>query len=269
MSDIRAALAQAEQPLVIAHRGDWSAAPENSRAAIAAARAFDMVEIDLQLSADGVPMLMHDPTMARTTGRAETLGAHDAATLRTVPLLGGAECIPDLEAAFAAGQGLLFDLDVKEPAEIPRVAETLAAHPARLRAMLKRDVRAPRDIDALLAFEAQTGVTVIAKLLVQSDADVALLRSMAAMGVAGAEIWFDTLARLDAAAATGLPLTTYTLRDVHCLDLTDAAALQAPQAVWGTLCDCGLRGIMTDHPAALKAYLATRGATDAIQDRRA
>ena len=54
---------------IIAHRGASAAAPENTLAAIA--RAADLgarsVELDVMLSADGVPVIIHDTDLARTT----------------------------------------------------------------------------------------------------------------------------------------------------------------------------------------------------------
>lgn len=56
-------------PVTIGHRGSAGLAPENTLAAVDLARAHapDFVEIDVQLSADGVPVMMHDTTVARTT----------------------------------------------------------------------------------------------------------------------------------------------------------------------------------------------------------
>lgn len=64
-----AAVPDAERPLVIGHRGAAGTAPENTVAAFKDARAAgaDYLEIDVQLSADGVPFLFHDSTPARTT----------------------------------------------------------------------------------------------------------------------------------------------------------------------------------------------------------
>jgi glycerophosphoryl diester phosphodiesterase len=55
--------------LVAAHRGDRASAPENTLPAITNALEGDLafVEIDLQLTRDGVPVLMHDETVDRTT----------------------------------------------------------------------------------------------------------------------------------------------------------------------------------------------------------
>jgi glycerophosphoryl diester phosphodiesterase len=57
-------------PRVLAHRGGGAFAPENTIAAIRIGRerGFHAVEFDVTLSADGEPVLMHDPTLDRTTG---------------------------------------------------------------------------------------------------------------------------------------------------------------------------------------------------------
>ncbi len=90
------------RPLRLAHRGDWRRAPENTVPALLAAMdvpACDGVEFDVQRSADGVPILLHDDTLARVQGRPER---------------------PDQLSARA-----LEDLDV------PALADVLAALPRR------------------------------------------------------------------------------------------------------------------------------------------
>ncbi len=54
---------------VVAHRGDWRNAPENSVSAIkkAADMGADMVEIDIQRTKDSVFILMHDGSIDRMT----------------------------------------------------------------------------------------------------------------------------------------------------------------------------------------------------------
>lgn len=55
--------------MVIAHRGDWRSAPENSIQAIknVIEMGVDMVEIDIQKTKDGELVLMHDTKLDRTT----------------------------------------------------------------------------------------------------------------------------------------------------------------------------------------------------------
>lgn len=62
-----------EIPLKIGHRGAAALAPENTMESIRLA--FDelnvpMVEFDIHLSQDGVPVIIHDPTLQRTTNGA-------------------------------------------------------------------------------------------------------------------------------------------------------------------------------------------------------
>lgn len=57
-------------PRLIAHRGDAVRYPENTLPAVEAALRAGAcyVEVDVQLSADGVPVLLHDASLARTAG---------------------------------------------------------------------------------------------------------------------------------------------------------------------------------------------------------
>ncbi len=56
-------------PLVIAHRGDSAHRPENTLASFAGALEVgaEVVEMDVQLTADGHVVVIHDPTLDRTT----------------------------------------------------------------------------------------------------------------------------------------------------------------------------------------------------------
>jgi glycerophosphoryl diester phosphodiesterase len=65
---------------IVAHRGAAALAPENTLAAfkIAIEQGADFVETDVQLTADGVPVLMHDPDLDRTTNGRGPLSAHTA-----------------------------------------------------------------------------------------------------------------------------------------------------------------------------------------------
>ena len=64
-------------PRWVAHRGAGKLAPENTLAAfkLGASYGYRMFECDVKLSADGVPFLMHDATLDRTTNAARQLPA--------------------------------------------------------------------------------------------------------------------------------------------------------------------------------------------------
>jgi glycerophosphoryl diester phosphodiesterase len=71
--------------LRLAHRGDWRVAPENSLAAFAAALSnpqCDGLEFDVRTSADGVPVVIHDPTLSRIQDSDRSVDATTAEDLR-------------------------------------------------------------------------------------------------------------------------------------------------------------------------------------------
>lgn len=71
-------------PLVIAHRGFSWIAPENTLAAyrLAMEAGAEMAECDVWLSADGVPVLLHDRDLERTTGVAGPVTERTVAELK-------------------------------------------------------------------------------------------------------------------------------------------------------------------------------------------
>ncbi|WP_343670134.1 glycerophosphodiester phosphodiesterase family protein [Chitinophaga sp.] len=110
---------QSKEVLVAAHRGDWRNAPENSLAAIryAIAMGVDIIEIDVQKTADGVLVLMHDETIDRTTTGKGRVQDVTFAYLKTLYLRNGAGVptthrIPTLEEAMLEMKGkVMVNLD--------------------------------------------------------------------------------------------------------------------------------------------------------------
>jgi glycerophosphoryl diester phosphodiesterase len=73
--------------ILIGHRGEPSRYPENSlagfEAALRAGAAY--IETDVQLSADGVPVLSHDPDVVKLTGQRHVVMQTDYAILKHLP----------------------------------------------------------------------------------------------------------------------------------------------------------------------------------------
>ena len=71
---------------LVAHRGYASRYPENTRESLAAAVAVGarFLEFDIQLSADGVPVLLHDASLDRTSGRPGSVFDFSSAELACV-----------------------------------------------------------------------------------------------------------------------------------------------------------------------------------------
>ena len=105
--------------IVVAHRGNWRNAPENSLQAIefAIEMGVDMVEIDVRLTKDGKLVLMHDTTLDRTTtgkGRVKQWTLDSLQTLHLRDGLGVASPhrIPTLEQALKLAKGkVLINID--------------------------------------------------------------------------------------------------------------------------------------------------------------
>lgn len=98
-----------------AHRGASGLAPENTMAAMRKALDYpfvEWIELDVQLSKDGVPVVMHDDTVNRTTGRKGRVADYTAAELAAMDAGGWfapefrGEPVPTLEQVleFAAGK---------------------------------------------------------------------------------------------------------------------------------------------------------------------
>ena len=70
-------------PRIVAHRGGGTLAPENTLGAIrlGASMGFKGIEIDVMLAGDGVPVLIHDRTLERTTGARGAVSATPYARL--------------------------------------------------------------------------------------------------------------------------------------------------------------------------------------------
>jgi glycerophosphoryl diester phosphodiesterase len=112
---------QSDRPLIFAHRGGAKLAPENTMPAIDNGMALgsDGLEIDVQLSSDGIPVVIHDHTLDRTTDRTGPVSALTAAELARVDA------------------GYRFELDGNHPFRgqgigVPLLDEVLATHRTRV-----------------------------------------------------------------------------------------------------------------------------------------
>jgi glycerophosphoryl diester phosphodiesterase len=123
------ALTSASRPLVGAHRGASADRPENTPAAFAAAAAqgADFWELDVRLSADGVPMVIHDDAIDRTTGGRGLVADMTAAALESYG-------VPALATVLAMGKGrAYFNIELKKDAGGVRLVEATATVIAALR----------------------------------------------------------------------------------------------------------------------------------------
>lgn len=105
--------------LVVAHRGDWRNAPENSLPAIdnAIKMGVDIIELDVQRTKDGYFILMHDKKLDRTTTGKGLVSDCTLDSIRSLKLRNGCnirtkEIVPTLEEALLHAKGkIMLNLD--------------------------------------------------------------------------------------------------------------------------------------------------------------
>ena len=114
-------LYQLSQPVIFAHRGASAHAPENTLAAfeLAFTQQADAIELDVKLSADEQVVVIHDPTVDRTTngkGRVQDLALAELKRLDCGSFFSGnytAEKIPTLEEVFeSVGKRIFINIEL-------------------------------------------------------------------------------------------------------------------------------------------------------------
>jgi glycerophosphoryl diester phosphodiesterase len=149
---------------VIAHRGASGSAPENTLEAfdLALRQGADAFELDVRLTADGVPVVIHDPTLERTTARRHSVAGETLAQLReadagarfspdggrSFPFRGSGVVIPTLAQVLDTFPDMPLLLDIKESRAQAAVRQLLLEKRAADRTVLASD-----DAAALTGFD--------------------------------------------------------------------------------------------------------------------
>lgn len=258
--------APSRRPLVIAHRGASGHAPEHTLAAydLALEMGADYIEQDLQLTADGVLVTLHDPTLDRTARGPGCAGPVIEKTLaelsrcdvgrwfnerhpdRARPEYEGAR-IPTLDEVFGRyGPRARYYVETKNPEEAPGMEEALLA------LMERHDLTAAarRDRQVLIQSFSEASLRTIH----QADPDLPLIRLLRrglsaariramlpdlaayAAGI-GPEKGSVDRAVVDAAEALGLEVHPYTVNETG--DMR-------------RLMDAGVHGMFTNFPDRLR-----------------
>ena len=130
-------------PRIIAHRGGGTLAPENTLAGLRLAKelGFAGVEFDVMLAADATPILMHDPTLERTTSGS---GAIDATAFAEMLKLDAGswfspEYVGELVPSFERAGRLCLELGLWANVEI-KPTKGYEAETGRAAALLAREL---------------------------------------------------------------------------------------------------------------------------------
>ncbi|MFE2109798.1 glycerophosphodiester phosphodiesterase [Kitasatospora sp. NPDC059463] len=238
---------------VYAHRGASSAAPENTLLADEVARrsGVEWIENDVQPSKDGVPYVLHDETVNRTTsgtGRIRDLTAAQLDALDAgswfAPAFAGAR-VPSLAAQLddlhARGGSLL--LEIKGPHsrdEVARVVQDIRDHDMAGRVLVQSF-----DADALRLTRELAPDLPLALLRSELDADP--------VAVAG-ELGLSAYHPSDSALASRPEIVTA----LHAAGVAVNVWTVDAATRWKVLDAAGVDGIITNHPAELAGWLSAR-----------
>lgn len=140
---------------VIGHRGAAAYAPENTLVSFRRGLELgaDALEFDLRRSKDGIAVVMHDPTLDRTTDRTGPVAAYTAAELAGVdagyrfdeqgdgrfPFRDQGVGVPTLREVITAFPGVPLLIEIKEPEVQEAVARDLLDLGAADRAVVAGD----------------------------------------------------------------------------------------------------------------------------------
>ncbi len=227
---------------VVAHRTCPRDAPENSLEgiAVAAAAGANYVEVDVRLTRDGVPVLLHDPLLLRTTGLPLPVRWTSSDRVARTRLKGGREPVPTLAAALAAlPDAMGMAIDLKDPAA---AEATLAAVG-----------RAGCGEKVLLWAQSNEGAAYFVAHA-PPGAEVALLRDT--FDEAAHERFLDDAIRLGVAAISAHPdvVTSVFVAEASGRGLGVYAWVRDVSAHAEKMA-AGLRGFVTDFPREARAAL--------------
>jgi glycerophosphoryl diester phosphodiesterase len=238
--------------VVLGHRGGrgegWPA--ENTLPAFqrALAEGADGVELDVRLTADGVPVVFHDKTLARATNGADARKLQRVA-LADLPLLAGGERIPRLVEVLDLMRGYIVNVEIKADVS---PATLLGDVPDRLRlvrataAVVKKAARVevvcssfdPLVVVALAAVLPRTPRAILVDKSTPRAASALPIAMRPAVVAAHLEDSLITAARVERLTRAGLRVVAWTVNDP-----ARAAALSKLGVSW----------LITDDPALIVA----------------
>jgi glycerophosphoryl diester phosphodiesterase len=239
-------------PLAFAHRGGAAAGDENTAAAFERAikLGYRYVETDVHATADGVPVVIHDPRLDRVAGRPGRVASLTWADLSTVRV-GGAAAVPRLDEVLDAWPEIRFNVDVKDDRVVGPAVDAVRRTAAEDRVLLASfsDARLNR-VRALAGPRVATslGMRGIARLRIASTAGLPLRLPSSVVA-----------AQIPVRHRRITVLTPRFLAYLHRLGLAvHVWTIDDPNEM-NKLLDMGVDGIMTDRVDVLRDIFAARG----------
>jgi glycerophosphoryl diester phosphodiesterase len=261
--------------VVVAHRGMVSGYPENTVAAFrqAVRMGFRAIEVDLQATADGHIVVMHDETVDRTTNGSGEVSELTLADVRSLDAGSHAgprfadQKVPTfqevLEALRGSGTKLVLDIKSSPILDRQRVVQLTERYDATLDAIV-----GPRSLADLREFKRLNPNLRTLALIPGEEFEPPNYDTVEEFARSGADIirlwppWIftdrdqstgrDTSALIERLHQLGKPV--WTTADVLYRDINP----DHPEEDLAELVRLGVNGILTDVPELLRDLLATR-----------
>jgi glycerophosphoryl diester phosphodiesterase len=228
-------------PLIIAHRGASAKAPENTLAAFQRAIALkaDGIELDVQLSRDGVPVVFHDTNLLRLTRRRGRLTAKTWPEIQEFRILGSKEGVPSLFDVLTSTRGrIVVQVELKRGVAVaPVIAAIKKARAAAWVILASFEQNLLRDAADL--------APAIPRMVISEGRGLrsSLLRRLRACDARGVSVNYRAVRKADY-------LSYFQARGfvVWCWTVNDAATARR-------LTGWGIDGLLGDNPALLKRLI--------------
>lgn len=238
--------------LIYGHRGARGEAPENTLASFRRCleQGVTRCELDLHLSADGELMVIHDPTLRRTTGQRGRVIDCSAAQLERLDARAGGPAWP-------------------QPCPVPRLRSLFASCPFehwQLEVKSASPVRAAQTVKAIAALVEGFGLQ---ERVVVTSSSRRVLRALCrhaphlARGLVAEHAWLDPL-KVAGRYGCRMLVLNWTLCSPERIRKAQRQGLHV--SVWTVnepalmrrLADCGVDSLITDFPGLASATLRDR-----------
>lgn len=262
---------KSKKVLVVAHRGDWRNAPENSLQAFQNCidMGVDMIELDLHMSKDSVLFIMHDGTVDRTTNGHGKVSDLTSDELRKLRLRAGhgivtSHAIPTFEEVLNLCKGKIL-INVDKGYEYFSEAYALMEKTGTTRQIV---IKSGHSIDKVLRENGEVVSKVIympiinfnkkgAEAEINACASVRPVAIECCFGKADAEVEHLLALVRQNGSKVWINSLWPSLNGGH--DDDRAVEQGEPDEAWGWILKQGAALIQTDRPAQLIQYLKKKG----------
>lgn len=256
--------------MIVAHRGDWRNAPENSLQAYQSCidAGFDGIEIDVQMTKDSAIVMMHDKTIDRTTtGKGEvsdyTLAELKELYLRSPIGVVTRQKIPTLGEVLEIAKGkILIQVDKWQPVK-EKVIEVAKLHGC-VNQIILRGTKSSKQMTEDYG-EFPEGLIYIPVLVCKGDGDNEKLDDFMnniktpVISLSFKRDDFPVIARAKEIKSRGFRIWYNSLWADFNGGHDDELAMDDPANSYGWLLQKGANIIFSDHPFLLDAYLKKIG----------